>query len=126
MSQAGPIAVYGATGYTGKLVAHELARRELDFVLSGRSAGKLRALASDLGGDPPVRPASLDDRDALRHVFGECAAVINCAGPFTSSGSAVIRSIALSKAASSSAGSASGRLWRPWKDSAREPSGRAR
>jgi short subunit dehydrogenase-like uncharacterized protein len=91
VSQAGPIAVYGATGYTGKLVARELARRELDFVLSGRSAGKLRALASDLGGDPPVRPASLDDRDALRHVLGDCAAVINCAGPFMRYGEPVVR-----------------------------------
>ena len=91
MSQAGPIAVYGATGYTGKLVARELARRDLDFVLSGRSAGKLRALASDLGGDPPVRPASLDDRDALRHVLGDCAAVINCAGPFMRYGEPVVR-----------------------------------
>ncbi len=91
MSQAGPIAVYGATGYTGRLVARELARRELDFVLSGRSAGKLRALASDLGGDPPVRPASLDDRDALRHVLGDCAAVINCAGPFMRYGEPVVR-----------------------------------
>jgi short subunit dehydrogenase-like uncharacterized protein len=91
VSQAGPIAVYGATGYTGKLVARELARRELDFVLSGRSAGKLRALASELGGDPPVRPASLDDRDALRHVLGDCAAVINCAGPFMRYGEPVVR-----------------------------------
>jgi short subunit dehydrogenase-like uncharacterized protein len=91
VSQAGPIAVYGATGYTGKLVARELARRDLDFVLSGRSAGKLRALASDLGGDPPVRPASLDDRDALRHVLGDCAAVINCAGPFMRYGEPVVR-----------------------------------
>lgn len=91
MSQAGPIAVYGATGYTGKLVARELARRELDYVLSGRSAAKLRALASDLGGDPPVRPASLDDRDALRHVLGDCVAVINCAGPFMRYGEPVVR-----------------------------------
>jgi short subunit dehydrogenase-like uncharacterized protein len=91
VSQAGPIAVYGATGYTGKLVARELARRELDYVLSGRSAGKLRALASELGGDPPVRPASLDDRDALRHVLGDCVAVINCAGPFMRYGEPVVR-----------------------------------
>jgi short subunit dehydrogenase-like uncharacterized protein len=91
MTQAGPIAVYGATGYTGRLVARELARRGGDFVLSGRSAGKLRALAEELGTDAPVRPASLDDRDALRHAFGDCAAVINCAGPFMRYGEAVVR-----------------------------------
>ncbi len=91
MSQSGPIAVYGATGYTGRLVAHELVRRGADVVLSGRSASKLRALSGELGRDVPVRPASLDDRDALRHVFGECAAVINCAGPFAQYGEPVVR-----------------------------------
>jgi short subunit dehydrogenase-like uncharacterized protein len=90
LSQAGPIAVYGATGYTGRLVAHELRRRGLDFTLCGRDAGKLRALAGELG-DPDVRAAGVSDRDALRHAFGDCAAVINCAGPFTLHGEPVVR-----------------------------------
>jgi short subunit dehydrogenase-like uncharacterized protein len=90
-TQAGPIAVYGATGYTGKLVARELTRRGADFVLAGRSASKLGAVAQELGTEAPVRPASLDDRDALRHAFGDCAAVINCAGPFVRYGEPVVR-----------------------------------
>jgi short subunit dehydrogenase-like uncharacterized protein len=90
-SQTGPIAVYGATGYTGRLVARELRRRELDLVLSGRDAGKLRALAGELGGDVPVREAGIGDRDALRHAIGDCAAVINCAGPFVQLGEPVVR-----------------------------------
>lgn len=90
MSQAGPIAVYGATGYTGRLVARELRRRGLDFVLCGRDAGKLRALAEELD-DADVRAAGVNDRDALRHAFGNCAAVINCAGPFTLHGESVVR-----------------------------------
>ena len=36
----GPIAVYGATGYTGRLVAAELRRRGAEFVLAGRNAGE--------------------------------------------------------------------------------------
>jgi short subunit dehydrogenase-like uncharacterized protein len=90
LSQAGPIAVYGATGYTGRLVAHELRRRGLDFMLCGRDAAKLRALAGELG-EPDVRAAGVNDRDALRHAFGDCAAVINCAGPFTLHGEPVVR-----------------------------------
>ena len=35
--QTGPIAVYGATGYTGRLVAGELRRRGAEVVLAGRS-----------------------------------------------------------------------------------------
>jgi short subunit dehydrogenase-like uncharacterized protein len=88
---AGPIAVYGATGYTGRLVAHELRRRDAELVLSGRSAGKLHALAEQLGGAVHVRPAPIDDRAALRHALGDCAVVANCAGPFVHLGEPVVR-----------------------------------
>jgi short subunit dehydrogenase-like uncharacterized protein len=91
LSQAAPIAVFGATGYTGRLVAAELRRRRLEFVVCGRDPAKLRALAADVGGGPEVRVANVDDRDALRHAFGDCAAVINCAGPFTLLGEPVVR-----------------------------------
>lgn len=87
----GPIAVYGASGYTGKLVLRELVRRRLDHVVAGRSAGKLRAAALEAGSDAPVRAAAIDDRGALRHVLGDCAAVINCAGPFSFFGEPVVR-----------------------------------
>jgi short subunit dehydrogenase-like uncharacterized protein len=91
MAQAGPIAVYGATGYTGRLVVRELRRRHADVVLSGRSAPRLQALAEELELEAPVRAAELDDRDALRHALGECAAVISCAGPFVRYGEPVLK-----------------------------------
>ena len=87
--QTGPIAVYGATGYTGKLVAAELARREAEFVIAGRSREKLEALSAELGGVPSVT-ASLDDSAALRSLLEPCAAVIACAGPFTLHGEPVL------------------------------------
>ncbi|MDX6672307.1 MAG: hypothetical protein QOI91_2670 [Solirubrobacteraceae bacterium] len=88
---AGAIAVYGATGYTGRLVVAELARRGIQTAVSGRNPSRLRAVSEAHGGGPEVRPASLDDRDALRHALGDCAAVINCAGPFTRLGEPVVR-----------------------------------
>lgn len=87
----GAIAVYGATGYTGTLVAHELRRRGLDAVLAGRDAGKLARLSDRLGGDVPTRAVELEDRDGLRHLLGECAVVIDCAGPFVRWGEPVVR-----------------------------------
>lgn len=92
-NQAGPIAVYGATGFTGKLVARELARREADFVIAGRSEAKLGALASQLGG-VPTAAASLDDGAALRSLLEPCAAVIACAGPFTLHGEPLLAAAA--------------------------------
>jgi short subunit dehydrogenase-like uncharacterized protein len=88
---AGPIAVYGATGYTGTLVARELRRRGLDCVLAGRSAEKLARLADALGGGIPTRAVELDDRAGLRQLLGDCAAVIDCAGPFVRYGEPVVR-----------------------------------
>lgn len=77
------IAVYGATGYTGKLVAAELAASKSPFVLAGRSQAKLDALAAALGGDVRTHAVALDDPDGLRSLLTDCAAVIACAGPFS-------------------------------------------
>ncbi len=86
-----PIAVYGASGYTGRLVVAELVRRGLPHIVAGRSAARLRAVAAQAGTVAPVRTAALEDRDALRHLLGDCAVVVNCAGPFTRHGEAVVR-----------------------------------
>ena len=51
------ILLFGATGYTGKLTAHALARRGADFAIAGRNRAKLDALASGTG-DPDVRIAA--------------------------------------------------------------------
>ncbi len=88
--QAGPIAVYGATGYTGRLVAAELRRRGADAVLAGRNMAKLEILAEDLGGHFSVQAASLDDPQALEELLEPCAAVIACAGPFALHGEPVL------------------------------------
>ena len=90
MRRDGPIVVYGATGYTGRLVAAELARRGLDAVLTGRDTAKLRALRADLHVDWPLRAAPLDDLVALRAVGAGAAVVLSCAGPFTRLGAPLI------------------------------------
>jgi short subunit dehydrogenase-like uncharacterized protein len=84
------IAVYGATGYTGKLVAEELERRGLEARLCGRNGGKLRALKASLGVDWEVRAAPVDDTECLRKAFDGADVVISCAGPFTYYGAPVI------------------------------------
>ena len=88
--QSGPIAVYGATGYTGRLVAAELRRREADFVLAGRNAARLGAVAAELGEDVRTVAVSIDDPAGLRALLDPCAAVIACAGPFTLHGEPVL------------------------------------
>ena len=47
---AGRIVLFGATGYTGDLVARALASRGAQPVLAARSAERLEPLAAELGG----------------------------------------------------------------------------
>jgi short subunit dehydrogenase-like uncharacterized protein len=88
--QTGPIAVYGATGYTGRLVCAELAEAGADFIVSGRNAEKLDALRAELQLDAPATTAKLDDPVALRALLADCAAVIDCAGPFVRFGEPIL------------------------------------
>ncbi|MDP7736194.1 saccharopine dehydrogenase family protein [Mycobacterium paragordonae] len=69
------ILLYGATGYTGRLVARTFAEQGLQPVLSGRREDALRAVADPLGLD--VRIGGLDDLD-----LSATQALLNCAGPF--------------------------------------------
>ncbi|WP_165959198.1 saccharopine dehydrogenase NADP-binding domain-containing protein [Actinomadura sp. KC345] len=81
------IAIYGAYGYQGRLVRAELARRDAEIILVGRDAERLAAVA----GGRETRTAAITDHDALVAAFRGAGAVINCAGPFTPAGTAVVR-----------------------------------
>jgi short subunit dehydrogenase-like uncharacterized protein len=76
------IAVYGATGFTGGLIARELKRLGADFLIAGRDTQKLTAFSEELGG-VPFKAVSLDDRAGLREMLEPCSAVVACAGPFS-------------------------------------------
>jgi short subunit dehydrogenase-like uncharacterized protein len=89
--QTGQIAVYGATGYTGRLVAAELAEAGAEFVIAGRNPEKLEALRAELRLEAPGRVAQVDDPASLRAMLADCAVVINCAGPFALHGEPVLR-----------------------------------
>jgi short subunit dehydrogenase-like uncharacterized protein len=95
-----PVAVYGATGYTGDLVVAELRRLGLDVIVSGRRPDALAAVALRHGLDPAaaVRPAAADDHDALVRAFTGCGAVIACAGPFGLYGEGVVRAAVQARA----------------------------
>ncbi|MGH2751589.1 MAG: saccharopine dehydrogenase family protein [Actinomycetota bacterium] len=79
------ILVFGATGYTGKLVARELAQRGASIVLAGRDRAKLETLAATTG-DPEVRLASVGDVDGLVSALEDCRVLLTCVGPFSELG----------------------------------------
>ena len=92
-TQAGPIVVYAATGYTGRLVCDELSRRGAEFLVAGRNPAKLEALSRELGG-VPTRAVQTGDARGLREMLEPCAAVIACAGPFCEHGEPVVSAAA--------------------------------
>jgi short subunit dehydrogenase-like uncharacterized protein len=92
-AQSGPIAVYGATGFTGGLIARELKQAGADFLIAGRDRGKLEALSEELGGVPFVA-ASVGDPAGLREMLEPCSVVVACAGPFSLHGEPVVAAAA--------------------------------
>jgi short subunit dehydrogenase-like uncharacterized protein len=72
--------IYGATGYSGRLIAEEAVRRGHRPLVAGRSAEKLRLLESTLG--LPTQVLSLDDPAGLRAATARVDLVLHAAGPF--------------------------------------------
>jgi short subunit dehydrogenase-like uncharacterized protein len=81
MSNASNWMIYGATGYTGELIAREAVGRGMRPVLAGRSPDKVARLADQLG--CPRRVFGLGSIDEVaRHIAG-VNTVAHCAGPFS-------------------------------------------
>jgi short subunit dehydrogenase-like uncharacterized protein len=93
-TKRGAIALLGATGFTGQLIAAELAKQSTPFILAGRSAGKLTALQNQLNAPNLLKTvvATPDNPASLAELFKPpTAIVINCVGPFTDLGEPVIK-----------------------------------
>lgn len=73
--------VYGAYGYTGRLVTALAAERGEMPVLAGRDGAKLRHLAELFQLDHRALP--LDDPEELRKGLADVDVVAHCAGPFS-------------------------------------------
>ena len=73
--------VYGATGYTGGLLAALAKERGLAPIVAGRSRAKVEAVAARLGVE--ARIASVDEAGALAELLRDVACVISSAGPFS-------------------------------------------
>lgn len=86
---AKPIAVLGATGYTGRLVARELKALGAPLRLVARDEAALDALRKELG-DAEVAQATSDNPEALRAALRGCSVAASTIGPFTIHGAPVM------------------------------------
>jgi short subunit dehydrogenase-like uncharacterized protein len=77
------ILIYGATGFTGRLVIQQALARGLHPTIAGRDRARVMAAASSAGLEP--RWASLDDSRRLGEMLDGIKVVLNVAGPFRTS-----------------------------------------
>ncbi len=81
--------IYGAYGYTGKLIVQEAVKRGHKPILAGRSGEKLKPMSDSLGLRMAV--VGLNDKDALRKLLSEVKLVFNAAGPFVHTSEPIIQ-----------------------------------
>jgi len=101
MSSKKPVVVYGASGYTGRLVCEYLREYNIPFIAAGRSADKLdAAMKSNVAG---IETASYEvvevqhTTDALTKLFKGASVVLNTVGPFARFGHEVVQACLASK-----------------------------
>lgn len=95
------VIVYGASGYTGRLVAEHLARRygvggEVKWAMAGRSAAKLAEVRDEIGApqEVPLIVADAADPASLEAMVRRTKAVITTVGPYQLYGDALIAACA--------------------------------
>ena len=96
-----PVVVYGASGYTGRLVCEYLREYGIPFIAAGRNADKIQsAMQSNVAG---IETASYEvvevihTVEALTHLFKGASVVLNTVGPFARFGPEVVEACLAAK-----------------------------
>jgi saccharopine dehydrogenase (NAD+, L-lysine-forming) len=84
----GRVLLYGATGFTGRMLAARLARAGIDLMLGGRDPAKLAGVADVV--ERPFRAFGLDRPAPIEAAVGDVNVVLNAAGPFTETAPAMM------------------------------------
>ena len=79
-SKKNKLLIYGASGYTGKIIAARAKALNLDFEIAGREPHKTRQLAEELAVDYHV--FDVDTAYAWQQALKDKQVLINAAGPF--------------------------------------------
>jgi hypothetical protein len=87
------ILVFGAGGYSGRMVVEELVKLGRPLALGGRSEDHLETVRDELGlpDTTPIRTGDALDPATLPGLFeGDIGVVINCVGPYLKFGEPVV------------------------------------
>jgi short subunit dehydrogenase-like uncharacterized protein len=96
------LVVYGASGFTGQLIAEYLAERygadgELRWALAGRNAEKIAGLVTSAGlpASLPIIAADSSDPDAMRALAARTRVVLSAVGPYQLYGNELVAACAI-------------------------------
>jgi short subunit dehydrogenase-like uncharacterized protein len=96
-----PVVVYGASGYTGRLVCEYLREYGVPFIAAGRSAEKLNAaMKSNVAGIETADYEVVEvahTTEALTKLFTGASVVLNTVGPFAKFGPEVVHACLAAK-----------------------------
>lgn len=89
------LVVFGATGYTGRLVVEHLVRRtagsDVRWAIGGRSEERLAAMRTEIGApDVPIVVADTSDLRSLERLAARTRCVLTTVGPYQRYGSALV------------------------------------
>ncbi|MEK7487660.1 MAG: saccharopine dehydrogenase NADP-binding domain-containing protein [Planctomycetota bacterium] len=87
-----PILVFGGYGIFGSHVARELAHLGFTVTIAGRQIEKANAFAQTLGDSHRALRADVTQPETYRSALVEHGIVVNCAGPFSALGKALLES----------------------------------
>src|SRR5580704_19087497 len=97
------VVVYGATGFTGQLVAEYLAAhykndKDLKWAMAGRSLDKLKSVREAVGAtaDTPLIAADSSDAVSLKGMVDQAKVVITTVGPYQFYGNELVAACAAS------------------------------
>lgn len=89
-----PVVVYGASGYTGRLICEYLREFNVPFIAAGRDGAKLKAsMEANVAGIETADYEIVEvvhEVDALTELFSGASVVCNTVGPFSRFGPAVV------------------------------------
>jgi hypothetical protein len=94
MSESKPVVVYGASGYTGRLVCEYLREYNVPFIAAGRAAARVQEVMDR--NVPGIETADYEvvevehTVDALTELFSGAKVVCNTVGPFATLGGEVV------------------------------------
>ena len=95
------IVVYGATGYTGRLVVDYMNRQygvdgEINWAMAGRNLDKLKSVQDELGIDSRIEliVADMGDKASLKSMVERASVILTTVGPYQLYGSELVAACA--------------------------------